>query len=278
MNLSNKDVIHIKKNGIEYLQFRKLLEYKDKVRHAYSVGIDKNFRTARVGGLSPEEYNKSLNDYKDLCESVGSNYINIVKPNQRHTNEVKIVNEKINLNAPDFGMEQYDSTDGVITNKENIVLSTTNADCIILLFYDPVKNVIANIHSGWKGTLHRIAVNAVRKMRAEFGCKPEDIIACMCPSIRKCHFEVEQDVRDLYVEEFQDIPEEEWLEETIKGKKWHIDTVVLNKIMLKKEGLKEENIVDSEICSVCNSKLLHSYRAEGKNFNLSSAIIELKTL
>ncbi len=278
MNLSNKDVIHIKKNGIEYLQFRKLLEYKDKVKHAYSVGIDKNFRTARVGGLSPEEYNKSLNDYKDLCESVGSNYINIVKPNQRHTNEVKIVNEKINLNAPDFGMEQYDSTDGVITNKENIVLSTTNADCIILLFYDPVKNVIANIHSGWKGTLHRIAVNAVRKMRAEFGCKPEDIIACMCPSIRKCHFEVEQDVRDLYVEEFQDIPEEEWLEETIKSKKWHIDTVALNKIMLKKEGLKEENIVDSGICSVCNSELLHSYRAEGKNFNLSSAIIELKTL
>ena len=278
MNLSNKDVIHIKKNGIEYLQFRKLLEYKDKVRHAYSVGIDKNFRTARVGGLSPEEYNKSLNDYKDLCESVGSDYINIVKPNQRHTNEVKIVNEKINLNAPDFGMEQYDSTDGVITNKENIVLSTTNADCIILLFYDPVKNVIANIHSGWKGTLHRIAVNAVRKMRAEFGCKPEDIIACMCPSIRKCHFEVEQDVRDLYVEEFQDIPEEEWLEETIKSKKWHIDTVALNKIMLKKEGLKEENIVDSGICSVCNSELLHSYRAEGKNFNLSSAIIELKTL
>ncbi len=278
MDLSNKNVIHIKKDGIEYLQFRKLLEYKDKIRHAYSVGIDKNFRTARAGGLSAEEYNKSLNDYKDLCESVGSNYINIVKPNQRHTNEVKIVNEKINSNAPDFGMEQYNSTDGVITNKENIVLSTTNADCIILLFYDPVKNVIANIHSGWKGTLHRIAVNAVRKMRAEFGCKPEDIIACMCPSIRKCHFEVEQDVRDLYVEEFQDIPEEEWIEETIKGKKWHIDTVLLNKIMLEKEGLKEENIVDSEICSVCNCELLHSYRAEGKNFNLSSAIIELKTL
>ncbi len=276
MDLSNEYVIHIKKDGVEYLQFKKLLEYSDKINHAYSVGLDRNFRTIRDGGLEQEEYNKSVNDYKQLCQSIECNYINIVKPNQRHTNVVKIVNDKINIDAPDFGMEQYNATDGVITNKNNIVLATTNADCIIILLYDPEKNVIANVHSGWKGTLHRIIVNAIRMMCNEFGCKPENIIACMCPSIRKCHFEVEQDVKDLYMEEFKDIDSNDWIEETIKDKKWHIDTIFINRIMLQREGLKEENIVDSGICSVCNSNLLHSYRAEGKSFNLSTAIIELK--
>ena len=47
-DLSNEFVVHIKKNGIEYLQFRKLLEYSDIITHAYSLGIDKNFRTARA--------------------------------------------------------------------------------------------------------------------------------------------------------------------------------------------------------------------------------------
>ena len=62
-DLSNENVVHIKKNGIEYLQFRKLLEYSDIINHAYSIGIDRNYRTARAKDtqkLSTEEYNKSI--------------------------------------------------------------------------------------------------------------------------------------------------------------------------------------------------------------------------
>ena len=48
------------------------------------------------------------------------------------------------------------------------MLATTNADCILLLIYDPIKKVIANVHSGWKGTLQKISVKAVDKMIEEF--------------------------------------------------------------------------------------------------------------
>ena len=48
------------------------------------------------------------------------------------------------------------------------------------------------------------------------------------------------------------------------------------KILLQKEGLKPENIIDSGICSVCNSDIIHSYRIEKKNYNTETAIIELK--
>ena len=52
-DLSNKNVVHVKKDGIEYLQFRKLLEYSDLVKHAYALGIDKNYRTARAKNAEP---------------------------------------------------------------------------------------------------------------------------------------------------------------------------------------------------------------------------------
>lgn len=45
----------------------------------------------------------------------------------------------ININKPDFNLKEYDLTDGLITNKSNILLATTNADCILLMFFDPVK-------------------------------------------------------------------------------------------------------------------------------------------
>ena len=80
-DLSNENVIHVKKDGIEYLQFRKLLEYSDIVKHAYAIGLDKNFRTARAKNatpLTPEEYEKAVNDYKNLANFIGIDYINIV--------------------------------------------------------------------------------------------------------------------------------------------------------------------------------------------------------
>ena len=92
-----------------------------------------------------------------------------------------------------------------ITNKKDIALATTNADCILLLFFDPVNKVIANVHSGWRGTIQRISVKTVQKMVNKFNCKPENIICCICPSIRKCHFEVENDVKEIFEKEFKDL-------------------------------------------------------------------------
>ena len=279
MDLSNENVVHIKKNGIEYIQFRKLLEYKDKINHAYTLGINWNFRTSKLGKhvISDEQYNKNILSYKTLCKELDMDYKKIVKPLQNHTDEVKIVKKHINENEPDFNREEYLETDGLVTNQKNIILGTTNADCILLLFYDPVKNIIANTHSGWRGSLQRISVKTVQKMVNEFNCNPEDIICCICPSIRKCHFEVDKDVKDMFENEYKDLDKEqlkEIIEEKIPNQKWNIDTVLINKIILKKAGLKEENIIDSKICSVCNSDKIHSYRIEKQGYGLNIALIE----
>lgn len=277
INLSNENIIHIKKDGIEYLQFRKLLEYKDIISHAYSLGINVNFRTAKPNKekIEENEYNKAIQNYKDLCSAIDSNYINLIKTNQDHTDNVKIADRKINKNLPDINLEEYNKTDGIITGKKKFILSTTNADCILLLFFDPVTKTIANTHSGWRGTLQRISVKTVQKMVKEFGCNPKDIICCICPSIRKCHFEVDKDVAEMFKSEFLELKESEFIEKQ-KIEKWNIDTVYINKEILKKQGLKEENIIDSGLCSVCNCDSIHSFRAEKQGYGLETALIQLK--
>ena len=279
-DLSNENIVHINKDGVQYLQFRKLLEYGDVITHAYSIGIDVNFRTARVNKqqLPEQEFKKAMQDYENLCNAINVDYKNVVKTNQEHTDNIAIANKKINQNFPDINLEEYSRTDGIITQKENLVLSTTNADCILLLFFDPVTKTIANTHSGWKGTLQRISVKTVGKMVNEFGCKTEDIICCICPSIRKCHFEVDKDVKDLFEEEFKDLnisKNTDIMEKQKDKEKWNIDTVLINKIILEKAGLKIENIIDSGLCSVCNKDLIHSFRVEKQGYGLNTALISL---
>lgn len=280
MDLSNENVIHIEKEGIQYLQFRKLLKYSDIITHGYSLGIDKNFRTARANKqkLPEQEAKKAIKDYENLGKCIDIKLNKMVKPNQAHTDKIQIVEKHILENEPDFNLEVYDKTDGLITNKKDIALATTNADCILLLFFDPVNKVIANVHSGWRGTIQRISVKTVQKMVNKFNCKPENIICCICPSIRKCHFEVENDVKEIFEKEFKDLKIEQnndIMEKQKDKEKWNIDTVLINKILLKQEGLKQENIIDSGICSVCNSDLIHSYRVEKQGYGLATALIKI---
>lgn len=278
-DLSNENVIHVKKNGVEYLQFRKLLEYSDIIKHAYAIGLEPNFRTARAKNATPltkEEYEKAVNDYKKLATLVGIDYIDIAKPNQAHTKNIKVVEKKVNGNEPDFNLKEYEQIDGLVTDKKNIALATTNADCILLLFFDPTKRVIANVHSGWRGTLQRISIEAVNKMKNDYGCNPADIICCICPSIRKCHFKVHKDVQEPFYNEFKDLKEIDEIIVPVDGEeRWSIDTVKINEIILVQAGLKKTNIIDCGICSVCNSDLIHSFRVEKETYGLETALIEL---
>ncbi len=324
MDLSNDQVIHQVKDGVEFLQFRRLLDFEDKLTHAYSLGINVNYRTAKPNQepLDEKEYRARKNDYDLLMKAIGWKTNQIVKPNQDHTDEIKIFTTKEKDNEPDWNLNTYNQTDGLITKQKNTLLATTNADCLLLLFYDPVTNTIANVHSGWRGTAQKIAEKAVEKMKTEFACQPENIICCLSPSIRMCHFEVGEEVKDLFVSQFgkwgktqnwlvkvqsendketkqqnpkqdnekeqkqnqekdqkeenkQSNEEKEQTSEQGKIQKWKIDTAKLNRMMLEKQGLKPENIIDCGICSMCHSNQIHSYRAEKEGYGLEVALIGL---
>lgn len=265
-DLSNENVIHIKNGDIEYLQFRKLLEYKDKIQHCYTI---KPLDFGKNGNYQSKK-KEVLEDYTKICKCLNLDGKNIYRPFQTHTRNVKKVeNEMSGIFTKDF-----QNVDGLITNKKDKILSLSYADCISLFFYDQVKNVIGNIHSGWQGTYKQIAKEAVRKLKEEYGCEPKDLICCMGPGIRKCCFEVEQDVRDMFYYKFKKTGEiDEIITKSEESQKYYIDTVAINRIILKQEGLREENIIDSGICTKCGNDRLHSHRAEGELSGRNTGII-----
>ena len=127
--------------------------------------------------------------------------------------------------------------------------------------------------------MQEISVKTVDKMVDNYGCDEKNIIVCFGPSIRKCHFEVDKEVKDMFENEFQDLnisTSKEIMEKQDNDEKWNIDTVLINKIMLEQEGVKPENIIDSGLCSVCNSNIIHSFRVEKEGYGLATALISLK--
>jgi YfiH family protein len=215
--------------------------------------------------ISNDYFNKQLNKVEN---EIGYKFKYFKNPIQKHTNIVKVLD---NNNITD----SFDGVDGLITNLKGVAIGTLVADCQSIVFYDPINKVIGNIHSGWKGTLSRISTNAINIMKNYFNSNPEDIKIYIFPSIHKCCFEVDEDLKQKFENEFKEINFNSYI---FKGKikegkqKYYIDTIEINKQVLINLGVKEKNINSSSICSVCNSEFIHSYRSDkpidGRNLSI----------
>lgn len=261
-NFKSEEIVYVKKDDIEYIQFKRLLKYG--IKHAYTLkGENIDF-----------SFNQSLNlvSYEKLCKALNIDIHSVVQPVQTHTDEIKCLDRVMST-------EELENVDALITAKENIALTSKNADCILFLFYDPIKKVIANVHSGWRGTFQKIAEKTVLKMMNYYGCNAQDILCFICPSIREDHFEVDEDVKELCENIFEFTNKtDEFIKkgEIIEGvQKYNIDTVLINKILLLELGLKEKNIIDSDLCSVCNSEKIESVRVDKDKSRRATAIIML---
>lgn len=258
VDLSNETMIHVKDGELEYLQFRKLLDYQDKIQHCYTLKED--YKEVRN------------NNYKKLYEKLNLDYEGFTKIEyQAHSDLVEKVEGKDKI---------YNNIDGLLTNKRGISLSLRFADCTPILFYDPVKNVIGNIHSGWKGTVQKIGQKGLLKMIKEYDCRVEGIICLIGPCIGKCHFEVGEDVKEIFENTFSYLGNLENIitkgEKKEEGQKYFIDTTLINKMLLEEVGIPSDNIIESNICTVCNSDKMHSYRTHKEKSGRNTAIIGLK--
>ena len=156
--------------------------------------------------------------------------------------------------------------DGLITNKSNIALVTKSKDCNSIFIIDTKNKIIGNIHSGWKGTLKSIITIAINQMKEKYNSVSKDIKIVFNPSIRECCFEVDNDVYDLFIKKYKD---KSYYQKV--GNKYLINLVKIIKDDAKKLGIKEENIIDNNICTLCNRKLFNSHR--NNDIELNYALI-----
>jgi|GEM_PF-424518 len=151
--------------------------------------------TTRMGGVSRGRYasmNMSfsngddrenvLKNFKILCRSAGLDYSRLVFSHQTHTVNLRCVTED-DAGKGIVKTRDYEDIDGLLTNVRGIGLVTQFADCVPLLFYDPVKRVVAASHAGWRGTFGEIGRLIVEKMVEQYGCRTENILAAIAPSM-----------------------------------------------------------------------------------------------
>lgn len=152
---------------------------------------------------------------------------------------------------------------------------TFYADCVPLLFLDPVKKVVASSHSGWRGTVNRMGQVTVEKMQKEFSCDPKNILACVGPSICQECYEVSEDVIDMFRANFRE-SEYDRLFYAKENGKFQLDLWKANELVLTDAGIRPEHMAVTNVCTCCNPELLFSHRAsKGKRGNLA-AFIALK--
>ena len=251
----------------------KILTYKNKryitVPKIEDLGLRHVFTTIDMDvGMKT---NKSIEDIKNNISLVYK--LLEIRPEilyngyQSHTKNIEIIKDTYQGEESPFG-RYLPNTDGLITDKKDIALITRFADCTPILLYDHFKNVQANIHSGWRGTLQKIGANGIDLMKNEYNCDPKDILVVLGPSIEKDDFEVDLDVKELFEDKFnyKDIIFKK------ENAKFLIDLKTINKRTLIEKGIKEENIIDINLSTFSNSALLHSYRRDKEKYGLMGLI------
>ena len=179
---------------------------------------------------------------------------NFIAPVQIHSANIAI--------APAHGGIIPD-TDAVILKNKGFALTLNFADCTPVILFDPVLNIAAGIHAGWRGTASLIAQKTALKM-IELGSKPENIIAAIGPCIAKCCFEVTEEVVEALKPYTVYEP---------KGEKFMVDLKETNRRQLEDVGVTKIDI--SPYCTACEQDKFFSYRLT-KTPNRHNIILALK--
>ena len=148
--------------------------------------------------------------------------------------------------------------DGLITERPGVAVGIRTADCVPLLFVDPVRRVIGVAHAGWRGTALRIASKMVDLFERRFSSRLEDIVIAIGPAIGVCCYQVDAPVYAAFasrpgVDHFlHSCPEEG---------KWMLDLASANRFELMERGIPAGNILSAGHCTACRRELFFSHRA-----------------
>ena len=211
-----------------------------------------------TSGSLPELSEQALKNRFFLTENLNCKKINTAK--QVHGENIEIIRDNKSF---------YDSTDAMISNRQNSLMLMNFADCTPIILYSKKDNAGAIIHAGWRGSALEITVKTVKKMNKELDIKPENITALIGPSIGKCCFETNEDVFNNLI---KDKSKTDLYEK--KGNKYFIDLKLLNYNQLVNIGVK--NIDVCAYCTFCMSDIFFSYRKEKGITARHSAVVKIK--
>lgn len=238
-----------KYDQLEWLEFELLSDIPD-VKHAvflryggYSEGPFASLNLGFHVGDQAELVQTNLQLIQKQLRKQVHNWKNYVWGHGRHGKDIS----DVNASSP----RDISDVDGLITSERGITLMMTHADCQIALFYDPKHHAIANIHSGWRGSIANIYADTIQKMQQTFGSNPADLLVCISPSLGPDEAE--------FIHYRSEIPEEFW---HFQVRPTYFDFWAISEDQLQTAGILPHHIEIARLSTYANPHDFFSYRRD----------------
>ncbi|XP_029792552.1 laccase domain-containing protein 1 isoform X2 [Suricata suricatta] len=235
--------------------------------------------TTRTGGIS---YIPTLSSFNLFSSSKRRDPKVVVQENLRRLGNAAGFNvEKFYQIKTDhandvwiMGRKEPESYDGITTNQRGVTIAALGADCIPIVFADPVKKACGVAHSGWRGTLLGVAMATVHALITEYGCSLEDIIVVLGPSVGPCCFTLPKES----AKEFHNLDPE--CVRLFDSPDPYVDIRKATRILLERGGILPQNIQDLNqdlnICTSCHPDKFFSHVRDGLNFGTQIGFISIR--
>ena len=269
---------NVERGGVPYLSF-KALEDTGMVINGFSTrlgGASKGrFATMNFSYSRGDDPDHVLENFTRMAAALGVERDRMVASYQTHTTNVRRVTREDEGKGV-IRERDYRNVDGLITDVPGITLVTFYADCVPLYLVDPVHHAIGLSHSGWRGTVRRMGQVTMDAMKEAFGTRPEDVTACIGPSICRDCFEVGEEVAEAFADAFDPKYRDALYRANAKPGKYQLDLWKANEIIFQEAGVPKEQIHTTNICTMCNSDYLFSHRRVGEERGNLAAFLSIR--
>jgi YfiH family protein len=144
--------------------------------------------------------------------------------------------------------------DALIVGQPGTLAAIRTADCLPILIADPVRQAVAAVHAGWRGTIAYISSVTVEQLSAMFDCRPGDLRVVIGPGIGQCCFEVGPEVASQFGNLF---PERGDLQERTR-----FNLAEANRRLLIRAGVQADKIEVVDECTCCGRERFESFRRD----------------
>lgn len=239
-------------NGLHFVQFDLLLNCKELVHASFSrrggvsIGPYGNLNTSYTVGDHP---NAVAANQELICKVLGLGRLQQV--NQCHGTAIQVV--KDNATPQD--------ADALITKRQGVGLTINHADCQAALMYDPINKVIANVHAGWRGSAAAIYTKTIAELKSLFGCRPENLLVCISPSLGP--------EKSEFVHYKTELPKAFW---PFQVRPYYFDLWTISEAELLAAGILPGHIEIARQCTYSNAEDYFSYRRDKQTGRMATVI------
>lgn len=240
----------IQQDGLEWLEYDLLadiphLKHAAFSRHGgHSQDAFKSLNVSYSGGDNPAHVEANLARIQTVLQQKTKSSLDLVRVRQQHGKDIVHAKTPLDPNEPPIA-------DALITQTPGLALMINCADCQATIFYDPINRAIANVHSGWRGSVLNIYAETIQRMQKDFGTKPANLLVCISPSLGP------QDAE--FVHYRNELPESFW---PFQVKPFYFDFWAISEFQLRNAGVLPHHIEVARISTYSNTQDYFSYRKE----------------